>query len=52
MSEGFVQYRDAVAGLAAAAVQVGRTGTEAQRAKAVEILSDARKKIYAVLSEG
>jgi hypothetical protein len=52
MSEGFVQYRDAVAGLAAAAVQVGRTGTEAQRAQAVEILSDARKKIYAVLSEG
>jgi DNA-binding PadR family transcriptional regulator len=52
MGEGFVKYRDAIAGLAAAAVQVGRTGTDAQRAKAVEILADARKKMYAVLAEG
>jgi hypothetical protein len=33
-------------------MQVARTGTEAQRTKAAEILADARKRIYALLAEG
>ncbi len=37
--------------LAAAAMQVARTGSEAQREHAAEILAEARKKIYALLAE-
>jgi hypothetical protein len=32
-------------------MQVARTGSEAQRKHAAEILADARKKIYALLAE-
>jgi DNA-binding PadR family transcriptional regulator len=52
VGEGLTQFRDAVAGLAAAVVQIARTGTDEQRAKAAEILADARKRMYAVLAEG
>jgi DNA-binding PadR family transcriptional regulator len=52
VGEAFAQFRDAAFQLGAAAMQVARTGTEAQRAKAAEILADARKKIYALLAEG
>jgi hypothetical protein len=38
-------------GLGAAAMQVARTGSDAQRKKAAEILAEARRKIYAVLAE-
>ncbi|HEX6331200.1 MAG TPA: PadR family transcriptional regulator [Actinomycetota bacterium] len=49
--EGFAQLREAVFQLGAAALQVARAGSEAQRARTAEVLSDARKKIYALLSE-
>jgi DNA-binding PadR family transcriptional regulator len=49
--EGFDQLRDAGFQLAAAAVQVARTGTEAQRKHAAEILAEARRKVYALLAE-
>ena len=51
IGEGFRQLRDAGFQLAAAAMQVARTGSEAQRKQAAEILADARKKIYALLAE-
>ncbi|HSJ51160.1 MAG TPA: PadR family transcriptional regulator [Actinomycetota bacterium] len=49
--EGFGQLRDAVFQLGAAALQVARTGSEAQRTRTAEVLSEARKKIYALLAE-
>jgi DNA-binding PadR family transcriptional regulator len=52
MGDGFGQLRDAVFQLGAASMQVARTGSEAQRARAAEILSEARKKLYALLAEG
>jgi DNA-binding PadR family transcriptional regulator len=52
LGEGFAEFRDAAFQLGAAAMQVARTGTEAQRTEAAEILAEARKKIYAVLAEG
>jgi DNA-binding PadR family transcriptional regulator len=52
LGEGLAQFRDAAFQLGAAAMQVARTGTGAQRAKAAEILDEARKKIYALLAEG
>ena len=52
LGEGLGQLRDAGFQMAAAAMQVARTGTEAQRKQAAEILADARKKLYAILAEG
>ncbi|MFD1713383.1 PadR family transcriptional regulator [Amnibacterium flavum] len=37
--------------LAQAAAQVGRTGTDAQTQQAVEVLNDARRKLYAILAQ-
>jgi DNA-binding PadR family transcriptional regulator len=51
LGEGFGQLRDAGFQLAAAAMQVARTGSEAQRKQAAEVLADARKKLYALLAE-
>jgi DNA-binding PadR family transcriptional regulator len=51
LGESLAEFRDAAFQLGAAAIQVARTGTEVQRAKAVEILAEARKKIYALLAE-
>ena len=51
MGEGLGQLRDAGFQMAAAAMQVARTGTEAQRKQAAEILAEARKKLYAILAE-
>jgi DNA-binding PadR family transcriptional regulator len=51
LGEGLSQFRDAAFQLGAAAMQVARTGTEAQRTKAAEILGEARKKIYALLAQ-
>lgn len=50
--EGFGQLRDSGFQLAAAAMQVARTGSEAQRKQAAEVLADARKRLYALLAEG
>jgi DNA-binding PadR family transcriptional regulator len=52
LGEGLTQLRDAVFQTAAAAMQVARTGSDAQRARAAEVLAEARKKIYALLAEG
>lgn len=38
--------------LAGAAAQVARTGTSEQADRAVEVLEDARRKLYAILAEG
>ena len=38
--------------LAGAAAQVARTGSSAQADQAVEVLEDARRKLYAILAEG
>jgi DNA-binding PadR family transcriptional regulator len=43
--------RDSAFQLGAATIQVARTGSEDQIAKAREILDDARRRVYAVLSE-
>ena len=44
--------RDAIAQIAQAAWSVASAGTEAQQAKALEILHDARRRLYAILAEG
>ena len=43
--------RDAIAQIAQAAWSVGSAGTEAQQAKALEILHDARRRLYTILAE-
>ncbi len=50
MGEGLGQLREAGFQLAAAAMQVARTGSEAQRTQASEVLAEARKKLYALLA--
>lgn len=40
------------ANLAQAAMQVGRTGTPEQIQEAVDIIDDARRKLYAILAQG
>ena len=52
LGEGFGQLRDSGFQLAAAAMQVAKTGSEAQRKQAAEVLAEARKKLYALLAEG
>jgi DNA-binding PadR family transcriptional regulator len=47
-----MKLRQAVGGLAAATRQVGMSGSDDMVAKTLEILGDARKRIYAVLAEG
>lgn len=48
---GVVDLRDAMAQLASAAMQVAKTGTDEQRARAVEIVTSARKGLYGILAE-
>ncbi len=47
---GVGEYREAAGRLMQAVFQIG-TGTSAQRTAAVEVLTDARKKLYAILAE-
>lgn len=49
--EGLAELREAGFKLAAASMQVAKTGTSEQRGQAAEILADARRKIYALLAE-
>jgi len=49
---GFGALPKAGANLAQAAMQVGRTGTPEQVQQAVDIIDDARRKLYAILAEG
>ncbi len=48
---GLGDYRATVGKLMQAAFQIGASGSKDQRAAAVEILTDARKKLYAILAE-
>lgn len=48
---GFGEYREATAKLMHAVMQIGRSGSKEQKAAAVEVLTDARKKLYSILSE-
>jgi DNA-binding PadR family transcriptional regulator len=43
--------RSAIAQLAEAAWTVGSAGTEAQQARALEVLSESRRRLYAILAE-
>jgi DNA-binding PadR family transcriptional regulator len=47
-----MKLRQAVGGLAAATRQVGMSGSDETVEKTLEILADARKRIYALLAEG
>jgi DNA-binding PadR family transcriptional regulator len=49
--EGQLQLRDAFFQLAAALMQVARTGTTQQMKQASEIVAEARKKVYAILAQ-
>lgn len=49
---GNTGYRESVAKLMHAAFQIGKSGSTIQVTAAVEVLNDARKKLYAILAEG
>lgn len=44
-------YREAIFGILTALKEVGVAGSETQRAKALEILTDTRRRLYAILAE-
>jgi DNA-binding PadR family transcriptional regulator len=48
---GAGDYRDAAARLMGAVAQIFKTGSKDQRTAAIEVLNDARKKLYAILAE-
>jgi DNA-binding PadR family transcriptional regulator len=50
-AEGLGALREAGFQLAAASMQVARAGSKEQREKTAEILVEARRKVYALLSE-
>lgn len=52
LGEGIDRLRQAMFQTGAAAMQVARAGSDPQRTEAAEILSEARKKLYALLAEG
>ena len=52
VAPGAWSLRDAIAQTAQAAWSVGVAGTEAQQARALEILNEARRRLYAILAEG
>jgi hypothetical protein len=48
---GAMGLREAAGRLMPAIMQIGKSGSAEQRAAAIEILTDARKKLYTILSE-
>jgi DNA-binding PadR family transcriptional regulator len=44
-------FRDAAVGIMSALKQVGFSGTEEQREKALEVLNDTKRKLYAILAD-
>jgi DNA-binding PadR family transcriptional regulator len=44
-------FRDAAVGIMSALKQVGLSGTPEQRQKALEVLSDTKRKLYAILAD-
>jgi DNA-binding PadR family transcriptional regulator len=49
--EGLMQLRESGFKLAAASMQIAKTGTVEQRKQAAEVLAEARRKLYALLAE-
>lgn len=47
----FGEYRETTAKLMHAVIQIGRSGSKEQKAAAIEVLVEARKKLYSILSE-
>jgi len=45
-------YRESVGKLMHAVFQIGKSGSTAQTAAAIEVLDETRKKLYAILAEG
>jgi hypothetical protein len=45
------EYRDAIFGIMNALRQVGFNGTEDQRGRALEVLVETKRKLYALLAE-
>jgi DNA-binding PadR family transcriptional regulator len=52
VAPGTWSLRDAIAQIAQAAWSVASAGTEGQQARALEVLHDARRRLYAILAEG
>ena len=50
-ARAYGQLRDGHDGIAQASRQITRTGNEAQIQRAVEIVRDARKRLYRILGE-
>ena len=48
---GMGEYRSTVGKLGQAAFQIGASGSNEQRAAAVDVLTEARKKLYVILAE-
>lgn len=46
-----VSLRDAIGGLMGATVQVAQAATDSQKKRAVEVLNEARRELYAILGE-
>jgi len=45
-------FREAAAGILSALKQVGFNGTPEQRQKALEVLNDTKRRLYAILADG
>jgi DNA-binding PadR family transcriptional regulator len=50
-ASSFRELRDAAGQVAAAAMQVARAGDQSQVSRAVEILTEARRRLYSILAE-
>ncbi|MRR11115.1 PadR family transcriptional regulator, partial [bacterium] len=48
---GIGDYRDSAGKLMHAMLQIGKSGSKDQRLAAVEVLNDARKKLYEILAQ-
>jgi hypothetical protein len=44
-------FRDAAAGILSALKQVGFNGTPEQREKALQVLNDTKRRLYAILAD-
>lgn len=51
-SKGLIKLREAAFGAGAAVMQVARAGSDDQIGKALEVLEDAKRRIYEILAEG
>ncbi len=47
-----MDYRESVGKLMAPVFQIGKNGSAAQIAEALEVLDETRKKLYTILAEG